>query len=146
MDEIPLFVNIHIKKTIAKIGAKEVNIETHNKKIHYTVILWIVADDTRLPPMLLFKIHQEEKMKNNLKASYDQRTKDIFILSTKDLKKWLIMKLWISEVWRKYIHFEIWKDIMFVIDDSSIHMIENIQQKIKDYSSKIRMISGRLTR
>ena len=32
MDEIPLFMNIHTLKTIAKIGSKEVNIKTHDQE------------------------------------------------------------------------------------------------------------------
>ena len=54
------------------------------------------------------------------------------------------IKLWISEVWRKYFHFEFQKDTMFIIDDASLNKIENIQQKIKDCGTKISMIQGNL--
>ena len=50
MDETPLFMNILYTKMISKIGSKEVNIKTHGEeRIHETAILWIVADDTKLP-------------------------------------------------------------------------------------------------
>ena len=50
MDETPLLINIFNTKTIAKIGSKEVNIKTHGQeRIYATVILWIVADGTKLP-------------------------------------------------------------------------------------------------
>ena len=43
-------------KTIAKIGSKTVNIKTYGQdKVRVTVILWIVADGTKLSPMLIFK-------------------------------------------------------------------------------------------
>ena len=71
------------------------------------------------------------------------------IFSYYQQKAWnykLIMKLWISEVWRKYSHFEIQKDAMFVIDDAFIHKIKNIKQKIKDNGTKLSIISRGLTR
>ena len=47
----------------------------------------------------------------------------------------------------QYYHFEInKKDTMLVIDDASVHRIENIRQKIKDCDTKISMIPEGLTR
>ena len=43
-------------KTIVKIASKTLNIKSHGQdKIRVTSILWIVADSTKLPPMLTFK-------------------------------------------------------------------------------------------
>ena len=43
-------------KTIAKIGSKTVNIKTYGQdKVRVTAILWIVAEGTKLLPMLIFK-------------------------------------------------------------------------------------------
>ena len=56
MDETPLLVNIPNNKTIGKICSKEVYIKTlEEERIHVTTILWIVADGTKLPSMLVFK-------------------------------------------------------------------------------------------
>ena len=56
MDEIPLFMNFTCTKTIAEIGSKEVNIQTHGQeRVHVTSILWILSDGSELPPMLVFK-------------------------------------------------------------------------------------------
>ena len=56
MGEIPLFVNIPLKKTILKIGFEEVTIKIHGKvMVRVTVILWFFADGTKLPQMLVFK-------------------------------------------------------------------------------------------
>ena len=56
MDETQLFMNIPIIKTIAKIVSKEENSKTHlQERIHVSEILWIEADSTNLPPMLVFK-------------------------------------------------------------------------------------------
>ena len=54
MAETPFFMNIASTKTIARIGSKEV-IKTHGQeKMHVTAILCIIADGTKLPPMLVF--------------------------------------------------------------------------------------------
>ena len=56
MGETPIYLNMTRTKTIAKIGSKTVNIKTHSQdKVRVTAILLIVADDTKLQPMLIFK-------------------------------------------------------------------------------------------
>ena len=56
MDETPLFIIILSKKTIAKIGYKEVIIKAHGQVgVHVTSILWIYVDCTKLLLMLVFK-------------------------------------------------------------------------------------------
>ena len=43
-------------ETVAKISSKTVNIKTHGQDtVRVVAILWIVADDTKFPPMLIFK-------------------------------------------------------------------------------------------
>ena len=50
MDETILFINFPNTKMIVKIGTKGFKIKTHGQeRIHVTVILWIVADGTKLP-------------------------------------------------------------------------------------------------
>ena len=56
MGEIPLFMKILSKKTIAEIGYKEIIIKTHGQVMVYvTVVLWIFTDGTKLLPMSVFK-------------------------------------------------------------------------------------------
>ena len=68
MDETPIFLNVTRTKTIAEIGSKTVNIKTHGQdKVRVTAILWIVADCTKLPPMLTFKGEPNGRIAKNLK-------------------------------------------------------------------------------
>ena len=56
MSETQIFLNMTRIKTIAKIGSKTVNIKTLGQdKVRVNAILWIVADCTKLSPMLIFK-------------------------------------------------------------------------------------------
>ena len=63
MDETPLFMNIASTITIARIGSKEIVIKIHGQeKVHFTAILCIIADGTKLPPMLIFKGQPEGRV------------------------------------------------------------------------------------
>jgi len=56
VDEVPLTFDVPLIKTVDVKGAKAVMIKTSgNEKTHYTVILACCADDTKLPPLLIFK-------------------------------------------------------------------------------------------
>ena len=46
----------------------------------------------------------------------------------------------------KYSHFVLKNDMMLVMDDTSMHKIDIVKNKIKECKINIRMISGELTR
>ena len=56
------------------------------------------------------------------------------------------MKKWVNEVKRKYSHFVLKNGMMLVMDDSSMHRIDIIKDKIKECKTKISMIPGGLSR
>ena len=125
MDETPLLMNITNTKTIAKIGSKEFDIKTHRQeKIHVTAILWIIADGTKLPQMLVFKGQPDGRVERRLNKNWFVKDKKVFAYC--QLKAWnnrTIMKKWINEVWRKYSYFVVKKETMLVMDDASLHKI-----------------------
>ena len=53
---------------------------------------------------------------------------------------------WIYEVWRKYSHFVLKKDKMLVTNNTSIHKIDIVKDKIKECKTKINMIPDGLKR
>ena len=148
MDETPLFMNITNTKTIAKIGSKEVDIKTHGQeKIHVTAILWIIADGTKLPPMLVFKGQPDGRVERRLNKNWFVKDKKVFAYcQPKAWNNQTIMKKWINEVWRKYSYFIVKKETMLVMDDASMHKIDIVKDKIKECNTKISMIPGGLTR
>ena len=148
MDETPLFMNITNTKTIAKIGSKEVDIKTHEQeKIHVTTILWIIADGTKLPPMLAFKGQPDGRVERRLNKNWFVKDKKVFAYcQSKAWNNQTIMKKWINEVWRKYSYFIVKKETMLVMDDASMHKIDIVKNKIKECNTKISMIPGGLAR
>ena len=79
MDETPIFLNMTRTKTIDKIGSKTVNIKTHGQeKVRVTAILWIVADRTKLPPMLIFKGEPNGRIAKQLEKHPLVESKQVF--------------------------------------------------------------------
>ena len=86
MDETHLFMNIASTKTIARIGSKKVVIKTHGQeKVHVTAVLCIIADDTKLPPMLVLKGQPEGRIEKK-KTSSNTKSENICLLSKKSLE------------------------------------------------------------
>ena len=56
MDETPVFLNMPLTKTIVKRGSRKVNIKNQNQeKYRISVLLNIVADGSKLTPLIIFK-------------------------------------------------------------------------------------------
>ena len=148
MDETSLFMNMTSTKTIAKIGSKEVNIKTHGQeRVHVTAILWIVADGTKLPPVLVFKGKPFGRVEKRIQKHPLVKSEQIFAYCQK--KAWnneTIMKKWIIDVWRKYTYFDLKKNTMLVLDDASMHKIKEVKEQIESWNTHISLIPGGLTR
>ena len=86
MDETSLFMNIASTKTIARIGSKQVVIKTYGQeKAHVTTILCIIADASKLPPILVFKRQPPGKSRKE-KTSSNTKSENICLLSKKCLE------------------------------------------------------------
>jgi len=56
MDEVPLTFDVLSNKTVDVKGAETIMIKTSgNEKTRYTVVLACCGDETKLPPILIFK-------------------------------------------------------------------------------------------
>ena len=130
MDETPLFLNMARTRTIAKIGSKTVNIKTHGQeKVRVTVILWIVADGTKLPPVVVFKGNPNGRVAKELEKHPLVESKQLFAFwQNKAWNNKDVMKKWINVVWRKYAHFKLKKKNMLVLDIASVHRILEIKK------------------
>ena len=86
MDEIPLLLNMARTRIITKIGSKTVNIKTHSQeKVRVTVILWFVADGTKLPPVLVFKGNPNGRIAKELEKHSLVESKQLFAFDRRKL-------------------------------------------------------------
>ena len=93
---------------------------THGQeRIHVTAILWIVANETKLPPMFVFEGNPFRLVVKNQKHSLVKRKQFFCILS----KRLGIMKKKRLFFLRKYTNFDL-KKTMLVLDDDLIHKIK----------------------
>lgn len=66
-DETPIWFELCAKKTIAKIGEKQINIRTfRTEKIRITVLLTDLGNGIKLPPLLVFKGKPNDNINNRL--------------------------------------------------------------------------------
>src|SRR5438105_4021685 len=57
MDEIPITFDLLSNTTIDELGARTVSIcTTGHEKTNFTVVLTCIADGTKLPPLVIFKL------------------------------------------------------------------------------------------
>ena len=144
MDETPLFLNMARTRAIAKIGSKTVNIKTHGQeKVRVIVILWIVADGTKLPPVVVFKGNPNGRVAKELEKHPLVESKQLFAFwQNKAWNNKDVMKKWINVVWRKYAHFKLKKKNMLVLDEASVHKIPEIKKSLELSETKVMMIPG----
>jgi hypothetical protein len=67
MDETAICYENIYTTTVTKIGNSTVSVENFIKdKMRITLLLWILADGTKLPPLLIFRgeINKKKKKKN----------------------------------------------------------------------------------
>jgi hypothetical protein len=104
MDETPVFLNMPLTKTIVKRGSSQVIIKTQNQeKCRISVLLTIVADGSKLPPMIIFKAKDRANIYNKLQKDQHVINGDCFVecnenaWSTKS-----IISRWFTLIWNKY--------------------------------------------
>ena len=67
MDETLLFFNMPITKTIVKKGSRQVIVKTQNQeKVRISVILTILADSSKLAPLVILKAQERSIVYNQL--------------------------------------------------------------------------------
>ena len=63
IDETPLIFNLVPNKVVAMKGGKTVIVKTLGKeKVHYTVLLGILSNENKLPPVIVFKGNKNSKL------------------------------------------------------------------------------------
>ena len=80
MDETPLFFNMPITKTIVKKGSRYVIVKTQNQeKARISVILTILAEGSKLAPLVIFKAQDRSTVYNQLQKDEHILKKDCYV-------------------------------------------------------------------
>ena len=151
MDETPIFLNMPITKTIVKRGSKQVIVKTQGQeKCRVTVILTILAEGDKLPPLIIFKAKDTGKIYKSLIEDINVKTGKCFIeCITNEWATEKIIHKWFHNVWFKYLDSkELFTDKMgyLILDKATSHITNNIISQYINESKIMSFIPPGLTR
>ena len=151
MDETPIFLNMPITRTIIKKGAKQVIVRTQGQeKCRVSVILCILADGEKLPPLIIFKAKDKGKVFKSLNEDINVKKGLCYIecnsnaWATED-----IIEKWLKQIWFKYLespHFLSDGMGYLILDKATSHFTENIIAKYTNDYKFMTFIPSGLTR
>ena len=123
MDETPCYLEMGFDTTIDFVANKNVEIETTGRS-HYrvTVILSIVGDGTKLPPLIILKGEPGKYIETTLKKLDYVKNKNMFILCQPD--GWCttsIFQEWIKNIYIPYQNY-IMEKCLLVLDMATSHI------------------------
>lgn len=138
MDEVPVTFDMPSNYTVHPKGSNAVRIKTTgNEKTGFTVVLCVMADGSKLKPMIIFKRKTLPK-------------KEIFpadVIIQANEKGWVdepMMKIWISEVWAKRPGSFFKPKSMLILDSARAHITDSVKEVLSK-NSKLAVIPGGLT-
>ncbi|GBB83249.1 hypothetical protein RclHR1_01000005 [Rhizophagus clarus] len=137
MDETPVSFDLPANITVDELGARSVSIRTTgHERSNFTVVLTCMADGTKLPPLIIFKI------KNILRGNFPP---EVIIRANK--KGWMNeneMLYWIENVWAKRERFSNPQSLL-VLDSFSAHIVDSIKRRFGEKKTNIAIIPRGLT-
>ncbi|GES91790.1 pogo transposable element with KRAB domain [Rhizophagus clarus] len=138
MDETPMAFNLPSNNTIEQSGTKTVSIlSTGHERSNFTVVLACMADGTKLPPVIIFKL------KNIPREVFP----DGVIIRTNP-EGWMNeneMTWWIENVWTRRASRNNNPRSLLVLDSFSAHKTDVVKQRFREKKTDLAVIPGGLT-
>ena len=148
VDETPVFFEMYQNKTIAKIGAKKVNIKSFGcDKLRISIILKILANGDKLAPLIVFKGKPGKTLETRLSKHIHCINEKIFVKTQEN--SWVdkdIFKFWLHNIWFKYNKLHSKKKSLLILDRATSHYYENISDDFKRNDGNYVLIPPGLTR
>ncbi len=137
MDETPIFFDMVGNVTVEAKGNKTVHIRTTgNEKNRFTCVLSVLANGTKLLPMVIFK---GKRLPHNLPLG---------IIVQMQEKGWMdeqIMRLWIKKVWTRRPGGLARRKSLLVMDSFEGHKTDLVKKRCNEENTDIAIIPGGLT-
>jgi hypothetical protein len=138
MDETPLSFDLPSNTTIDETGKKSISIRTTgHERTNFTVVLTCMADGTKLPPVIIFKL------KNIPRGNFPQK-----VIIRANQTGWMNeneMTYWIEKVWTKRAARFSNPRSLLVLDSFSAHIVDSVKNRFIEKNTNIAIISGGLT-
>lgn len=137
MDETPVSFDLPTNTTVDEWGARSVSIRTTgHEKTNFTVVLSCMADGTKLPPLIIFKL------KNIPRGNFSPE-----VIIRANQTGWMNeneMLFWIENVWTKRERFSN-PNSLLVLDSFSAHIVDSVKRRFSEKHTNIAVIPGGLT-
>jgi hypothetical protein len=137
MDETPMTFDLPSNTTIDELGAHSISIRTTgHEKSNFTVVLTCMADGTKLPPLVIFKL------KNIPRCNFPSE-----VIVRANPTGWMNeneMLYWIENVWVKRATFSNPQSLL-VLDSFSAHIVDSVKHRFNEKNTNIAVIPGGLT-
>lgn len=138
MDETPLSFNLPSNTTVEERGKRTVSIlTTGHEHTNFTVTLTCLADGTKLPPLIVFKL------KNVPRENFPD---GVYVRANKT--GWMDEKemiWWMENVWRRRANLSSNPRSLLVLDSFSAHRTDPVKRHFKEKNTDIAIIPGGLT-
>jgi hypothetical protein len=138
MDETLMSFNLPSNTTVKQSGSKTVSIlSTSHERSNFTVVLACLADGTKLPPVIIFKLK---------KIPREEFPEGIVIRANS--QGWMNeeeMIWWIENIWTKRSRRGSNPKSLLVIDSFSGHKTDTVKKRFREKKKDLAVISGRLT-
>ncbi|KAF4799341.1 pogo transposable element with KRAB domain-like protein [Turdus rufiventris] len=140
MDEVPLTFDMPLNRTVERTRTSTVSIHTTgNEKASFTIVLSVLSNGQKLPPMVIFK-----------RKTLPKETFPAGIIVKENPKGWMdeeIMKNWLSEVyvWRPDGFFRA-SPALLMYDSMHAHKTESVKTLVKKMNSELAVILGGFTK
>ncbi|CAB4401718.1 unnamed protein product [Rhizophagus irregularis] len=137
IDETLVSFDLPSNTTIDELGTRSVSIRiTGHEKANFTVVLTCMADGTKLPPFIIFKL------KNVPRENFPPE-----VIIRANQKGWMNkneMLYWIENIWTKHERVSNPQSLL-VLDSFSAHIIDSVKRRFGEKNTNIAVIPGGLT-
>jgi transposase-like protein len=138
MDETPVAFDLPNSYTLEKRGSNTINIKTTgHERSTFTVVLGCMADGSKLPPVVIFKL------KNIPRETFPN---GIFVRV--NAKGWVNedeMIWWVENVWSRRTVDSSNPSSLLVLDSFRGHLVSSVKQKLHEKATNMAVIPGGLT-
>ena len=138
MDETPLSFNLPSNTTIEHSGSKTVSIlSTGHERSNFTVVLACLADGTKLPPVIIFKLK---------KVPREEFPDGVIIRANPE--GWMNeseMLWWVENIWSKRSRQGSNPRSLLVLDSFTAHKTVNVKNRFYEKNTNLAVIPGGLT-
>jgi len=138
MDETPMAFNLPSNTTIEQSGSKTISIlSTGHERSNFTVVLACLADGTKLPPVIIFKLK---------KIPREEFPEGVIIRTNSE--GWMNeneMLWWVENVWTKRANRGNNPRSLLVLDSFTAHKTEAVKQRFYEKRTDLAVIPGGLT-